>query len=193
MTDLALPDPRTLLTECRIAPMSADDGPRLRTFCLAMIKEAFGFDYRPDWHADLDAMCEGEHDYDSDRRGAFLVARRQGVIVGCGALKRLEARPELAARFGDRYAEPDRIGSIWRVYIDPDHRCHGLGAELSARLEALAAGLGYDRLYLHTSANARRSVAFWEGCGYEPFLAEEGPDEVTLHLDKNVGPLELDG
>jgi ribosomal protein S18 acetylase RimI-like enzyme len=166
--------------------MAPAEGAVIRHFCLATIREAFGYDYRPDWHADLDELVEPMHGYHPDRRGAFLVARWDGEIAGCGGLRSLITSPPLAERFVSRYGDAPNVGSIWRVYVSPEHRSRGLGSRLVSELELRASHHGYDRLYLHTSARTPRSLAFWQHQGYEPFSHDAGSFDSTVHLDKDV-------
>jgi GNAT superfamily N-acetyltransferase len=167
--------------------MAPADGAAVRLFCLTTIREAFGYDYRPDWHADLDELVDPVHGYHPARRGAFLVARWGGEIVACGGLRSLITSRLLVARFVPRYGDARSVGSIWRVYVRPELRSRGLGSRLALGLELEASRHGYDRLYLHTSARTPRSVAFWQRQGYEPFSHDAGSFDSTIHLDKHVG------
>jgi GNAT superfamily N-acetyltransferase len=164
------------------------EGSEVRDFCLATIREAFGYDYRPDWHADIDELRLPVNGYHPDRGGAFLVVRQDGAMIGCGGLRCLTTSQHLAARFAPRYGDPAAIGAIWRVYVDPHWRGAGIGSLLATRLGQEAGAIGYDRLYLHTSANTPRSVAFWERQGYEAFDYDGESVDSTVHMDKDVTP-----
>ena len=164
-------------------PLVPAEGSRLRQFCLGVIEEAFGHSYRPEWHADLDRLGGADDEYHPSRRGAFLVARHDGEVVGCGGLRALSTRSDLSDRFAHRYPVPASIGSIWRVYVRPDQRSSGIGKWLVDELERVARELAYAELYLHTSANSPRSIAFWERQGYTAFQRDASADP-TVHLDK---------
>lgn len=167
-----------------IAPLEYGEGPELRQFCLDTIAEAFGHGYRADWHQDLDDLCGTVHDYQPDRGGTFLVARRGQLIVGCAGLRAMAARPGLLQRFAHRYPEPDRVGSVWRVYVAPTMRSRGLGQWLVEQLERSAIEHGYRTLYLHTAADSPRSLAFWRSHGYTEFDTGAADDEGAVHLEK---------
>lgn len=188
-SELVAPTPLTEGTRAghETGPLQATEGPEARRFCLAVIEEVFGVNYRSDWHADLDALAAGDHLYHPEHRGEFLVVRRDGRIIGTGGLRSIETAPRFVERFADRYPEPAEVGSVWRTYLDPDHRCNGIGSELIAALERRAVQLGYRSLYLHTSGDSPRSVAFWERQGYEPFATDDTED-ATVHLDKRLIP-----
>ncbi|MEM7274710.1 MAG: GNAT family N-acetyltransferase [Actinomycetota bacterium] len=175
---------RSAAAHATIVHLEASEGAALRAFCLETIAEVFGVHYRTDWHADLDALATGDHHYLPDAGGAFLVARAGDRVIGCGGLRSLTTRPDLAARFSDRHDGP--VGSIWRVFVAPEWRCAGLGARLSAALDLEAAMLGYRSLYLHTSAETPRSVAFWQRQGYEACAVDGPGDDRTVHMDKPI-------
>ncbi len=175
-----------------VSPLDPSDRFHLRRFCLATIEEAFGHGYRPDWHGDLDRLGSGTHEYRPEVGGEFLVARRDGEIVGCGGVSALNSRPALAERFANRYTDFSGVGSVWRVYVDSSARGCGLGRSIAVALEKRAAVLGYRRLYLHTSAKADRAMAFWRSRGYEPFCEDADADR-TVHFDKLAGPVTLAG
>jgi GNAT superfamily N-acetyltransferase len=85
-------------------------------------------------------------------RGAFLVVRRDGVPVGCGALRTLDAR----------------TGELKRMYVDPATRGSGLGRRLVEALEAEARALGLRRLVLETGTRQTAAIALYRATGFEP-------------------------
>lgn len=191
-SDLVSPTSRDVATDTRVPPAGIEvgllkpaDGMAARNFCLDTILEVYGHGYRPDWHADLDSLASGDHGYLPDEGGAFLVAHRDGEIIGTAGLRCLATAPKVCERFADRYPSPAKVGSIWRTYLEPSLRSKGIGATLSAELEYRAAELGYRRLYLHTSSNTPRALSFWQGQGYGPFAADDDT-EATVHLDKTL-------
>lgn len=167
-------------------PVLPDEAVAIRRFCLETIQEAFGHGYRPDWHSDLDRLGSANDDYTPERGGAFLVVGHQGTVVACGGLRPLSAKPTLSRQFETRYPDPTAIGSLWRVYVQPDLRGRGLGRLLNDQLEAIAMAHGYRTLYLHTSAQRHDTVAFWQRQGYQAFCHELAEPDSTLHLDKTL-------
>jgi GNAT superfamily N-acetyltransferase len=156
---------------------------RARQFCLDVIKEFYGFDYRPDWHGDLDSLllpAAGNH-FSSLHRGAFwIVENRKGEIVATTGIRHLGWKPNCVALFSDLYGDGTGIASLWRQYVRKDMRGCGLGKKLAALCENEARGRGYERMYLHASSNASATVGFWKSSGYVA-IADDGE---TIHFDK---------
>src|SRR5688572_19167075 len=55
-----------------------------RRFCLRTIRSTYGYDYRPEWHDDLDSLREpAACHYTASNRGVFFVLRdADGHVVG---------------------------------------------------------------------------------------------------------------
>ena len=85
----------------------------------------------------------------------FLVARRDGVAEGCGAVR----------WFSDDTAE------LKRIFVSETARGFGLGRHIMARLEMLAAERRVRTLYLETGPLNTEAVAMYRRLGY----AECGP------------------
>ena len=86
----------------------------------------------------------------ADGQGAFLIASSRGQPVGCGAVRRIEAR----------------TGEIKRMYVSPDARGCGIGRAVLAALEAEARALGIVRLVLETGLRQGEALALYEGAGF---------------------------
>mgnify|MGYP000884389761 CR=1 FL=1 len=84
-------------------------------------------------------------------RSAFLIARRNGIAVGCGALRPL--KPE--------------IGEIKRMYVTPEARGLGLSRLLLTRLETLAREFGYAWLWLETGTKQPEALGLYASCGFQ--------------------------
>ena len=83
-------------------------------------------------------------------RGAFLIASRAGEAVGCGAIRRIEAR----------------TGEIKRMYVKPELRGNGIGRALLEALEAEAQTLDLSRLVLETGDRQPEAIALYERAGF---------------------------
>lgn len=157
-----------------------------RRFCLDVIKEFYGFDYRQDWHGDLDSLLlQGERNhYSRSNRGAFWIAGEagSGAIVATAAIKGMPWKPALAARLAGRYPNMDSIGSVWRVYVHRNRRRAGLGKALNTVMDRQARRFGYSRLYLHAEGDADATIGFWKSAGYLPFETFAS----SVHMDKAV-------
>jgi GNAT superfamily N-acetyltransferase len=85
-----------------------------------------------------------------DGRGTFLIASVAGQPVGCGAVRRIEAR----------------TAEIKRMYVNPPERSRGVGRALLAALEAEARALGMARLVLETGIRQPEAIALYERAGF---------------------------
>jgi GNAT superfamily N-acetyltransferase len=83
-------------------------------------------------------------------REVYLLAWREGVAVGCGALRRLE---------GHR-------GELRRMFVTQHARRDGVARALLARLEADALALGYRRLVLETGTRQKPAMALYRAAGW---------------------------
>lgn len=100
-------------------------------------------------------------------RGRILLARSEGNVAGCVAL-----RP-----FGDGACE------MKRLYVRPAYRAFGLGRTLVERLIAEARGIGYQRLLLDTLPSMKGAQRLYESLGFrdvEPYC--NNPVEGTRFL-----------
>src|SRR5262245_46031812 len=86
----------------------------------------------------------------AEGQGAFLVATREHRPVGCGAVRRIEAR----------------TGEIKRMYVTPEERGRGVGRALLAALEGEARALGLSRLVLETGVRQQEAVALYRRAGF---------------------------
>ena len=91
--------------------------------------------------------------------GVFLVARRRGRPVACGAL-RLLRDAAVARQLGPR------VGELKRMYVAPDARGKGVGRALLDRLEAEARSLGVTRLVLETGTRQAEALALYRRAGF---------------------------
>src|SRR5262245_59803807 len=87
---------------------------------------------------DAEALCALEV--------AFFVARREGEIVACGALRRLD----------------DASAEIKRMYVKPAFRGQGVGLAMLLALESHARATGVRRLVLETGIDQPEALALYE-------------------------------
>jgi GNAT superfamily N-acetyltransferase len=86
----------------------------------------------------------------ADGNGAFLVAFRAGVPVGCGAVRRIDAL----------------TGELKRMYVTPDVRGLGVGQALLIALQAEARRLGLARVVLETGIRQARALSLYARNGF---------------------------
>jgi putative acetyltransferase len=86
----------------------------------------------------------------ADEVAAFLVAYRDSVPVGCGAMRRLD--PTTA--------------ELKRMYVDPAARGEGIGGTILAALESEARKIGVKRLVLETGIRQHAALRLYERRGF---------------------------
>ena len=109
-----------------------------------------------------------------DASVVFLVARLDGVAVGCGAVKFVS---------GD-YAE------VKRMYVMPQWRGQGVARALLTHLEWLSRQNGFHVLRLETGIHQPEAVGLYERTGFSrcaPF-GQYADDGVSLCYEKTLGP-----
>ncbi|GAA1036503.1 hypothetical protein GCM10009557_47400 [Virgisporangium ochraceum] len=92
--------------------------------------------------------------------GDFLVAERDGHLVGMGGI-----RPTGAG-----------TAEVRRLRVHPAVRRQGIGRSLLAALEQRARDLGLHRMALDTADNQPEAVAFYRALGYDESGRESHPD-----------------
>lgn len=102
----------------------------------------------------------------------FLVARRNGAAVGCGAIQ----------WSGDGTAE------VKRMFVSDDARGHGVGRRILGRLIDLARERGIDRVNLETGPLNTEAVALYHAMGFidtGPFPPYE-PNPWSLFMTRRL-------
>ena len=114
----------------------------------------------------------------ADRHAAdgvlFLMARKAGVPIGCGALERYEG-----------------YGEMKSVFLLPSARGRRLGQAIIRALEEAARELGYDEVRLETGIRSPWAIKTYERAGYakcERFgdYPEEAP--LSVFMRKRLSP-----
>ena len=85
-------------------------------------------------------------------KGTLLLARLDGVAVGCGAIRPHDAD----------------TAEVKRMYVAPEARGRGIAAAILAALEAAAAELGYRRVILETGTRQQEAMRLYETRGWTP-------------------------
>lgn len=111
-----------------------------------------------------------------DESVTFLVARLDGVAVGCGAVKFINRD----------YAE------VKRMYVTPRWRGRGVAQALLKHLERLSHQNGFGVLRLETGIHQPEAVRLYEGMGFSRCVAfgEYTEDGVSLCYEKRLAPAE---
>ncbi|MEL7543097.1 MAG: GNAT family N-acetyltransferase [Pseudomonadota bacterium] len=85
----------------------------------------------------------------------FLVARRDGVAIGCGAALRVNGGSDEGA-----------YGEIKRMFVAPTARGLGLGARIVGALEVGLQADGITLARLETGIHQADAIRLYEKCGY---------------------------
>jgi GNAT superfamily N-acetyltransferase len=107
-------------------------------------------------------------------RGLFVVALAAEAAVGCGAMRRLDARD----------------AELKRMYVVPAARGRGVGRALVAALESEARRLGARRLVLEAGARQPEALGLYRGCGFVeiPRFGEYVDSPLSLCMAKLLSP-----
>lgn len=92
-------------------------------------------------------------------RDVFLLAKQDGGIVGCAALKELS----------------DDEALLTRMFVASTHRGSGLAQALFDALFDRARALGYAWVVLDVNRESARAIRFYEKQGMERFIPEPHP------------------
>jgi len=82
--------------------------------------------------------------------GTFVIARADGVAVGCGAVRRLD----------------ETTCEVKRMYVEPELRGRGVGKTILENLDTAARALGAKRLVLETGIYQGKAIALYRAAGF---------------------------
>ncbi|MGH6815207.1 MAG: GNAT family N-acetyltransferase [Hyphomicrobiaceae bacterium] len=102
----------------------------------------------------------------------FLVARRSGAAVGCGAL----------------IVESDGSAELKRMWVAPESRGQGIGRALLSALEAEARNRAVTALRLETGIRQPAAIELYRSDGFverTPFGSYQ-PDPLSLFMEKRL-------
>jgi putative acetyltransferase len=105
--------------------------------------------------------------------GAFMVARADGVAVGCGAVR---------LRSAD-------TAEIKRMFVLPSARGRGVGRVVLEELEAWAAAAGASRLVLETGDLQPEALRLYDRAGFRPIpcFEEYAGAPLSRCFEKGIG------
>lgn len=103
-------------------------------------------------------------------RAAFVIARVDGVAVGCGALRPID----------------DTTGEIKRMYTRRAFRRTGVAQVILSELERLAAEFGYSSVKLQTGPKQPEAAALYERVGYRRVPIYAGNWDRVLAYQKEL-------
>ncbi len=101
----------------------------------------------------------------------FVVARLDGVAVGCGGM------------------EPkDGYGELKRMYVAPEARGKGVAEAIMEALETGAVARGLDAMRLETGIFQHAALKFYPRCGYETVdcWGEYADSDTSVCMEKKL-------
>ena len=102
--------------------------------------------------------------------GGFVVIRQDNQVVGCGAVRTLDAG----------------LGEIKRMWVESSHRGCGLGARLLVELEATCRRLGHRVVRLDTNEALGAAMRLYERHGYAQIPRYNSNPDATHFYEKRL-------
>lgn len=104
--------------------------------------------------------------------GTFVIARANGVAVGCGAIRRLDAT----------------TCEVKRMYVEPELRGRGVGKGILNDLELAARALGAKRLVLETGIYQGEAIALYRAAGFSQIecFGEDALSATSVCFEKPI-------
>ena len=92
------------------------------------------------------------HGMEPSKVDTFVIARIDGLPVGCGGLINIS----------------EEAGEIKRLFVRTESRGKGIARQLLKMLESTGLELGYKKLRLETGDRQPESISLYESSGYYP-------------------------
>jgi GNAT superfamily N-acetyltransferase len=135
-------------TTTTVAPGSLEGRAVLTSYFRDIVSRYYG---REATHDEVSAAMTAEPSDDlCPPGGLFLVARQDGAVIGCAGLRLL----------------PAGLGEIKRVFVVPQARRHGIGAQLLRAVEDAARKHAVTRLRLDTRSDLAEARQLYATNGY---------------------------
>jgi GNAT superfamily N-acetyltransferase len=90
------------------------------------------------------------------------------------------------AGLAEMIPQPDHL-MLENLAVAPAHQGQGLGRQLMARVEAVAAELGHAEIRLYTNARFAENIALYRRLGYRLDREEVVPAGNVAHMSKRLG------
>jgi GNAT superfamily N-acetyltransferase len=143
-----------------IRPFRPEEQAAAQRLIVAGLAEHFGF-LDPTANPDLDDIASTYAD------GTFLLAWREGELVGTGAL----------------IHEEEDVGRIVRMSVAPHLRRRGIGTLILEHLFEHARAAGYHQIVLETTATWGGVIAFYQRNGFRPIGSWDCDTHLVLDLN----------
>jgi len=105
-------------------------------------------------------------------RGTFVIARGDGVAIGCGALHKLD----------------ETTSELKRMFVDPAVRGRGVGKEILDHLERAGQSWGARRLVLGTGSYQTEAIGLYRRAGFKEIecVGEYATSPSSLCFEKEI-------
>lgn len=148
-----------------IRPMTPSDLPAAKQVMLTVAAGIFAPDHPAASFANRQSAPMSDVD-DFERHygppgGAFLVAADGGIVIGTGAIRRID----------------DETAELRRMWMLADYHGRGIGYRLATELLAFARAAGYRRVRLSTDAQQQRAIGFYQRLGFYPIERYRDTDD----------------
>lgn len=154
-------DGRKPTTEVIVLPAHPSEYAAVKALIIQGLTQRWG-EYDASFNPDLDDFAK------SYQQAVVLVAKIDGVIIGCGVLVK----------------ETDTVGRIVRMTVCPDCQRAGVGRKILKALLAAAQAAGREELLLETTSTWQSAVAFYTACGFAPVKMEDGDQHFRRVIGK---------
>ena len=150
-----------LLKAIIIRPFSPSDQTAAKTLIQTGLGERFGF-VDDTLNPDIDAISVNY----LEQGAIFIVAERDGQVVGTGALVQ-----ETAA-----------AGRIVRVSVAKKYWGMGIGRSITEYLIENGRAIGYEQIFVETNEDWHDAIHLYKRCGFQPFDRRNGEIHMQLNL-----------
>ncbi|MGY0231794.1 GNAT family N-acetyltransferase [Longispora urticae] len=167
------------MTAYEIREAGEDDLASARQVMLDTFYRDFDHGYVPRWHADVVDLRAA---YLVPSRHALFVAVLDGEVVATTAVRADGPQcPPHPRWLVDRYPS-GTTAQLFRVYVRPGHRRHGLARRLVREAcDFVARAGGYTAIYLHTDTRVPGAEAFWRSQAKEVHADHDA--SATVHFE----------
>lgn len=155
---------------------------KIKEFLFSQIKSEYGYGYVPEYHEDIINM---ENFYlNSCNSELFYIMDDENKIIATIAIRPYDKNFK---EFNGIY-DSKSTASIWRLFVDPKFRRHGLATKLFNIVEDFCYVNNYNEIYLHTHKNLKGGFSFWQAMDFEITL-DTNNELQTVHMVKNIPKL----
>jgi nicotianamine synthase len=133
---------------------------------LQYINSVYGYDYKPEWHYDLD----NAHSIYTKKGNAHWLVVVGGNVIGTAAVRKSKQDPKVA--------------ELWRFFIDrqPEDIIE-ISKSLIPEIESFAKSNGYNKITVHDQKHVPGAVTHYLHLGFT-VTADKGDEYDTVYMEK---------